>query len=339
MNFRKTLLALSVLGATTGLGLSGCGGSSHDHPAIMDVSVSGTAAKGLVFGGLVNIHPIINGALSDISLGTARTDGTGAFSIDINGYDGSPFVVRTTADTATSMRCDLAGGCGGGVAFGQQLLISDSDFQIDAVVPPVQNPTALVNLSVLTDTASELALSTLSSGASIEAATTAISNANSSVANRFGITGDITTLPVVDLTDPAAVAAASDNILNFNLLSASIVEALIGGDPTLNISTAIQSFATQYTTGGGLADTEGAASTTVTLAEILAQSSAVIDAIQAADTGGLTTNLATLETTIDADQVTAAAGSTTPSQGVPDSEGGGTGSTTGGSGGSGSGSI
>ena len=225
--------------------------------------------------------------------------------------------VSAADDGSTSMRCDLAGGCGGGVDFGGVVTIDDVDFNIDAIVPPVTDSTTQVNLSVLTDTATSSALDALSTGGdtTLEAAITAISNANSSIAERFGIQGDITTLPIVDLTNPAAVAAASNNVLNFNLLSASIVEALIGGNPTLSIAAAVQNFATQFVSDGGLADTEDAASTSVTLAEILAQASAVIDAIQAADTDGLT-NLATLENIIDTNQGLAQNGSTDPDPGT-----------------------
>ena len=45
MNFRKTVLALSVLGA---VGMSGCGGSSHKHPVFTELEgvVSDDANKG-----------------------------------------------------------------------------------------------------------------------------------------------------------------------------------------------------------------------------------------------------------------------------------------------------
>ena len=322
-----------ILSAMTAVSLTqGCSCSDDDDPlpVVIDppagdpLTLSGVAAKGIIFGGIVNIHPVINGALSDTSLVSGLTSGDGSYSVQIPDYDGSPFVVRVTAadDGSTSMRCDLAGGCGGGVGFGGVVTLDDPDFNIDAIVPPVVDPTASVNLSVLTDTATSVALDTLSSntGTSIEDAITAISNANTSIANRFGIQGDITTLPVVDLTNPVAVAAASNNHLQYNLLSASIVEALIGGDNTQSITSAIGSFASQFAGNGGLADTESSAAATVTLAEILAQASAVIDAIQTADTDGLT-NLATLETIIDSNANLASQGSTEVDPGTPSTSG------------------
>lgn len=325
------LAAMAVISLSQGCSCSDSKGSGGqvviDPPVNPDpdpvvVTIGGMAAKGLIYGGVVNVHPIVNGVLSDTSLASSITTDNGSYSVTIPDYVGTPFVVRVTAadDGSTTMRCDLAGGCGGEVAFGGLVQLNDPDFNIDAIVPPVSDPsvTASINLSVLSDTATSVALNTLSRGSDVtlEAAIAAISNANSSIANRFGIQGDLTALPIVDLTNPSAVAAASNNVLNFNLMSASIVEALMGGDGTQSITSAVQSFASQFVTNGGLADTESSAQTTVTLAEILAQASNVIDAIQAADTSGLTTNLATLETIIDTNQNLAQQGSTAPDAGT-----------------------
>lgn len=321
-----------VLAAVAAVSLTqGCSCSSSNKkkdPVVVDppepptqavTTISGAAAKGLILGGIVNIHPIIEGVLSDSIIGTGVT-GTedGDYSIQIDDYDGSPLVVRVTAadDGSTSMICDLAAGCGGSVVFGGTVTIDDADFNLDAIVPPVTDSTASVNLSVLTDTATSLALDALTSGVTVEETITAISNANTSIANRFSIQGDITTLPVVNLADPNAVATASNNVINFNLLSASIVEAMMIGDNTLTIASAVNSFTTQFVDEGGLADTEDSAAASVTLAEILAQASALIDAIQVADTEGLV-DLTTIETIIDANQSLAEQGSTTPDAGTP----------------------
>ena len=328
MNIKKIhILSLYIAASLT---LAACDSTTNSSSTPIAVSspppevinVSGKAAKGLILGGIVNIHPIINGALSDALTTTSSTTSPtdGSYSIDIPDYDGNPFIVRvsTADDGSTSMRCDLAGGCGGGVAFGGTVTLDDPDFNLDAIMPSITDPTTSVNLSVLTDTATSVALDTLASNSDItlEETMAAISNANSSVANRFGLQGDITTLPIVDLTDPFAVAAASNNILTFNLFSASIVEAMIGGDPTLSIAEAVRDFSAQFVNDGGLADTETSTNTSVTLAEILSQASAIIDAIQAADTDGLT-NLATLESIIDTNQSLAENGSTDPDPGTP----------------------
>lgn len=293
--------------------------SSSSSSAPVQVSISGVAAKGLVIGGIVNIHPIVDGVLNtNTTLGSGVTDNTGSYNVNVNSYDGNPVVVRVTTSDTTTMRCDLAGGCGDGFDFGSDVPLNDSSFNLDAVVPPISNPTANVNLSVLTDTATSVALDSLSSNTdtSLSNISQLVRNANQSVANRFSISGDITQLPVVDLTNPSALTNVANDVIQYNLLSSSIVESLVNSDNTLSIAQAVNNFATQYTTNNGLADTETEASTTVTLAEILAQAGSIIDAIQTRDTGSLL-NLNSLASIIDANQSLAQTGSTTPTNGTP----------------------
>lgn len=310
-----------ILSAMTAVSLTqGCSCSDDDdpNPVVIDppvtpdpvvTTINGSAGKGIILGGVVNILPIIDGVLSDNSVASGVTGDDGSYSVGIDDYTGSPFVVRVTSasDGSTSMVCDLAGGCGGDVAFGGRVAIDDATFNLDAVVPPVTGLTSQVNLSVLTDTATDVALATLGNGGgtTLDDVITAVSNANSTVANRFGIQGDITTLPIVDLTNPTAVAAVNDNnVLNYNLFSAAIVEALINDNNSLSIAAAVTSFAAQFAdVDRGLTDNAVSANVT-SLAEILAQAGNVIDAIRETDTTGLT-NLGDLETFIDSSQMLA----------------------------------
>ena len=289
-------------------------------PTPETISVSGKAAKGLVFGGVTNVYPIIDGIVSDTTVESGLTSTTdGSYSLLSENNTGNPLLVRVSAadDGSTTMRCDLASGCGESIEFGDNVSINDPDFTLDAVIVPTEE-TMEVNVSVLTDTAASIALNNLANNpeASLEDSLNIVYNANSSIANRFGIQGDITTLPIVDLTDPSAVSTASNNTLTFNLLSAAIVEAMISGDPTLSITDAVRSFSTQFISNGGLADTESSPDASVTLAEILAHASNVIDAIQTLDTENLT-NLATLQSIIDTNQNLAENGPTEPDPGTP----------------------
>lgn len=285
------------------------------------VAISGVAAKGLVVGGVVNIHPIVNGALdTSISVGSGVTDNTGSYNINVDNYDGNPFVVRVSASDTTTMVCDLAGGCNG-QPFGSNIPLTDTSFNMDAVVPPipVSSPNASVNISVLTDTASKVALNALSSNTdtSLETVTQLVRNANSSVANRFNISGDLTSLPVVDLTSPAALVNVAQDVIEYNLLSAGIVESLVNGGANMSIANAVQSFSNQFVTNGGLADTETTDDVSnVTLAEIFERASSIVNSIQTTDTGG-TLNLGSLTSVIDANLALAQVGSTTPNPGTP----------------------
>jgi len=325
MSIKKLrILSLYIVASLT---LAACDSTTNSStpiavssPTPETITVSGKAAKGLVFGGIVDVHLIVNGIPADTTIESGLTNTTdGNYSLQSENNTGAPFLVRVSAadDGSTTMRCDLANGCGENIEFGDDVIINDPDFTLDAIIVPT-GETMEVNVSVLTDTAATIALENLAnnSGVSIEESLTIVSNANSSLANRFGIQGDITTLPVVDLTDPSAVAAASNNTLIFNLLSSAIVEAMIGGDPTLSITDAVRGFSTQFITNGGLADTESSPDASITLAEILAHASNIIDAIQTSDTNGLT-NLATLESIIDTNQRLAQNGSTIPHPGTP----------------------
>jgi len=325
MSIKKLrILSLYIVASLT---LAACDSTTNSStpiavssPTPETITVSGKAAKGLVFGGVVDVHLIVDGIPADTTIESGLTNTTdGNYSLQSENNTGAPFLVRVSAadDGSTTMRCDLANGCGENIEFGDDVIINDPDFTLDAIIVPT-GETMEVNVSVLTDTAATIALENLAnnSGVSIEESLTIVSNANSSLANRFGIQGDITTLPVVDLTDPSAVAAASNNTLIFNLLSSAIVEAMIGGDPTLSITDAVRGFSTQFITNGGLADTESSPDASITLAEILAHASNIIDAIQTSDTNGLT-NLATLESIIDTNQRLAQNGSTIPHPGTP----------------------
>ncbi len=211
------------------------------------------------------------------------------------------------------MKCDLAGGCGE-TPFGGSVGLTDTTFNLDAIVPSVTAESVSVNLSVLTDAASELALSALSVNSTAADASLIIANSNSSVANRMGIVGSLTELPVIDITNPTEVASVDEDVLEYNLYNAAIVEAVISGNQEATITSAINSFSQQYASGGGIADTEDSESTTVTLAEILQTSSSVITAITQVE-GGNELNLASLTTQLTANAAQALEGSTEPEDG------------------------
>ena len=298
-----------------------CGSSSDDDDDDDDddaktaLTVSGVAAKGLVNGGVVNIHPIINGVLSTSPTQSGQTDENGAYSITINDYDGNPFVVRITTTAETTMRCDLAGGCGDGVDFGADISLDDTDFSLDAVVPTITDPTTNVNLTTLTNVAAGVALSALDSGTATDI-TQAINNANTAVANRFGLTGNVTNLPVVDITNPASLATADQSAIQYNLYNASLVESIMSENNLSSIGTAVNEFTQQWLSQGGIADTAAPGSIGVTLADVLSSANQVISEIENRDTGN-TLNLDQLQNTINQNQQQAQNGSTTPTGGTP----------------------
>ena len=323
----KQALGIAVFSAGL-LTLTACsdGGSSSRNNLVdssddsgTTVSFSGDAAKGIIVNGVVSVYPIVDGSVdTESALGTTTTGATGSYTVELEDYDGSPVTIEITSatDGSTSMKCDLAAGCGNGVAFGDLLTLDD--FSVTAVVTEITDNTTTVSVTPLSTVAAEVALDALASGSETDIAT-AINNANTSVANRFGLTGDITQLAIIDVTDPEAVAAADSAALQFNLYNAAVVQSVLSDDGTISIADAVQSFATQFVTNGGLADTETAGAVGITLADIFNGASSIIDSIQdEIEAAGLTTvDLSGLATDIDALASLTENGSTTPTSGTP----------------------
>ncbi|MDZ7922676.1 MAG: hypothetical protein U5M23_01165 [Marinagarivorans sp.] len=279
-----------ILTAMTAVSLTqGCSCSSDkDDPVVVEppvvpeakIALNGAASKGILMGANVSACTIESLPACATPVATAKTDDKGKYTLSIpKAQEGKPLVVRITpAATGTTMKCDIPDGCGGTIAFGQSYPVAaDSGLQLDAVVASASS-TVDVNVSVLTDLAAKLAVAGIASGADAAAITKAITDSNSQIANLFGVTGDITAMQVIDLTDPAAVKAAVDggksNALMFNSLGAAIAKAVQNDGAGLSIEAAISKFVTAFVAGGL---TQNAASAGVTgLNEILARASAVI---------------------------------------------------------------
>ncbi|SMF47908.1 hypothetical protein SAMN02745866_03090 [Alteromonadaceae bacterium Bs31] len=313
-------------GGSSSGGGSPAGPTSVPSPTSTKVQISGTAAKGIIVGGIVNIHPVSSGAVDfSTTLATTTTDANGAYAIELSGYDGSPIYVNITADNSTTMRCDLAQGCDS-AAFGEDLAISEiagaSDattaFSLAALVPGFSGTTLSSNVSPLTNTAAAFGLAALADNSATSSASmnSIINNANGSVALRFGVLGSLLEIPIIDLTDPAEVAAADDDDLQYNLLATASVAALQANVPDTNIIEALTQFADQYAVNDGLADTEEFDSAAVTLEEILNAAAALVDTLEAEDSSGAL-DLGALQTEFSAKAGQASKGSTSPTSPIP----------------------
>ncbi|WP_431687318.1 beta strand repeat-containing protein [Hahella sp. NBU794] len=284
--FKNNLTPLMLAIALTACG-GGGGGGDDDSGGSTSVTLSGAASKGIIIGGLVRAYPVINGAVDTSNvLGQTTTGSDGTYNLTLSsGYSG-PVVVRITPTTGTLMRCDLSGGCGSGVAFGQDYALTDSGFALNAVVPTGSSNIS-VNITVLTDVATQVALKDITMGGATSASDiqAAVTAANSKVANRFGVAGDLTKIAIVDITNPTAVAAAGQGGVKYNTLSAAIVQAVQGDSPGLSIEQAVAAFAEDFADGGiaDKADTDG---TKTTLQEILASTLDILNAAVAADESG-----------------------------------------------------
>lgn len=291
--------------------------SSSSQP--QTITVNGTVAKGLILNGTVNIHPIVSGIVSETPMATGVTDSEdGSYSVEVNNYFSTPLVVRVQTNDDTQMICDLPSGCGDDIDFGSTYDFHDTNFSLDALSPVISSTSVNINTSSLTHTAASVALSEI--GPNSADVSELIRQANTRVANRFGLTGSVTELPIIDITQPTNLINRTRSQIEYNLINSAVVQSTITNNPALSISQAIDSFATQYSSAGGIADTESTASPTVTLAEILSQANNTITRIQEADTGNVV-DLGNIRSVIQASQQLAESGSTEPTDGEVDETG------------------
>ncbi|MBL4584086.1 MAG: hypothetical protein JKX83_05665 [Pseudomonadales bacterium] len=311
------------------IALTACGGGSSSGTST-STSVSGTASKGIIIGGTVNAYPLVNGVTGAEVLGTAVTDEEGKYSLDLpSDYDGSPIVVIVTpaADGTTLMRCDIPSGCGTGTAFGSDYTLVAGGFSMSAILPEATaGQTVTVNPTPLTDIAAHVALDALAGVIEptefmIEQA---ISDANTATADRFGITGDLNGQPVIDVTDPVAVAAASTDAIIYNSLAAAIVEATQDDDAALNIEEALEKFVEDYVENGGISGNTSTPGTT-SLSEILVAAQEVLVKVSELEGGdeldltAVTTELTTSTSMVDTEEADVV-DSGTPSDTAADAE-------------------
>ncbi len=283
-----------ILTAMTAISLTqGCSCSSDkDDPVVVEppvpeetIALSGAASKGIVAGANVAACLIELGANFDACanpVATATTGADGRYTLQIPAaHQGKPMYVRVTGTPTSTMKCDLPGlvdNCGPGIGFGGTFIYPD--IHLNSLIP-IFGAGQTVNVTTLTGLAYSFAMPSFIgiSSMPIGDISSAFGRFNSQVANRFGLSGDLTSIPVIDLTDSAAVKKALDDglgdALTYNSLGAAIVKAVQADSATaLSIQAAIEKFVAAFV-AGGLSD--NALSTEVTgLNEILTLVNSVI---------------------------------------------------------------
>ena len=280
--FRYGLLFLPLV-----VFLAACGGGGGSAPAAIippppdPVGLSGAAIKGVVADGVVVAHEIdSSGVAVTTALETTTTDQNGDYSLTLpSSFSGGPLLLRLTAnDTGTTtMKCDVAAGCGGAV-FGETFVVP-SNFEMSAVLGDSSaGDEVTANLTALTTLAAKHAASK-SGGLTTEN----IEAASTQAADTFGLTGDINQFTPVDLTDPDDVAAADPDAILNALYSAGILAALLddGRDVADGLNNLAQEFADQD--GNLIVNDTGFDSVVISLLEILEGAQAVIDIIDEGD--------------------------------------------------------
>jgi len=308
------------------LGLSACGGSSSSSsPSVAAAStVSGTASKGIIVGGLVSAYLFdASGNPETTAVATAITDENGDYALQVPAaHNGKPlYIVIDDNDGAAIMKCDIAGGCdndGDGVIdaeFGADLDLAADELTMSAVLPE-SAASVSVNITPLTTVAAEVAkVAILLDPENDFNVQEAISNANSQVAERFGLSGDVTKFEIVDLTDPEEVASTlgsleGDEAVQYAAINAAIISAVQSDAATeVSIDAAIANFAAEYVDNGLTTNSDDAALTDLgdileDAQEVLAEVSDDIEALDG-DFSDATASLDALETTVEEEQTVA----------------------------------
>lgn len=289
MIYLRRIIMISA--AVIGITMQGCSCDDDNDkkynppPQTNNVSVQGTTAKGLLKGFTVSAYTVAaNGAIGNQPVATATTGSNGTYTLAIPADPAQqPLLIRVTpAASGSTMTCDMTVGCGS-VAFGEDIPVAaDSGFTLSALVPGAATTGSTVNITIFTDIAAALTLDDFS-GTDVDALRDAIATANSMVANRFGIVGDLTQIPVIDLTNNAAVTAALNNgnaiYVRYAAINAAIIAAVLSDNPNTSIAAALRAFVDDYVAQGLAGNVSAEADTS--WAEILEYAQAALNIVRA----------------------------------------------------------
>ncbi|MDJ0806162.1 MAG: hypothetical protein QNJ78_04945 [Gammaproteobacteria bacterium] len=218
MQRKKTINTLAVFAITATLGLAGCGGGGggDDDPApTFDGDTLGTVAKGIVIDGPVTAEELDTNGNVLRQVGSATTDASGGYSLDIaDAYAGGVIRLTLASDgTSTQMICDVQPDCAG-VAYGAAMALPAS-FNMTALLPAVQDG---ASVSAQITPFSHMAASRVASGG--EYTSDAVKNAISEINQMVGV--DVLYTSPVDITDPVVVDTSTTEELVYSAFTAGV---------------------------------------------------------------------------------------------------------------------
>ena len=285
---KKSIITLAIIASLTVL--SGCGSSSSTDTGSNSESgttLAGTAAKGIIMQGVVTATELSADAAEIGVVGTAVTDDSGHYTLELNDdYQGGVVRLTITAGDNTTMKCDATSGCGDGNGFGSSIALG-SGFSLDAIIKP-EGENVSVQITPLTHMAAARALiAGANGGLNADAVADAISEVNQ-------ITGvNIMNTEVVDITDPAALVGASAEAKQLALFNSGLADVLVIGEGSLqenliaNLDDLAESFEDgEFTSDDGITipDITDAIATALSaieenseIADLLAESIAIVE--------------------------------------------------------------
>lgn len=228
--------------------ISSCGGGDNSsdenissNPSVSSENIiSGTAVKGIIKNGIVEVYGVSNGQKNSEPLAESKTDNNGSYSLTVKNYTG-PLFVEITADSDTKMVCDILPNCGD-VDFGEEIDL-DSEFEINSVIGKLEkNKPITANVNILTT----LVAAMVESENNIDVEK--ISNANSQVAGIFDMAGDLSSKPIVDITDSASLSEANLDTIKLTSLNSAIASSM---EKEIGISKGLSNLAADFVSNGG----------------------------------------------------------------------------------------
>ena len=276
------------------LTLAACGGGgdsdnaapsqpSNSAPQPSTSTIQGNVVKGVVINGLVSAYSLENGAVGALVASTT-TNQYGQFQIQLTDYQGPLYIEVTPNGSDTTMKCDSASGCGdyigisesdtnsnGIIDFGETFPVP-SDFNLTGAIANAADSSA-TSVTTLTHLATQLALSFPQGLNDIS-----LEVAQSQIENLFAI-NEMESTSNIDLTDPSAVSAASEDQLEYSLLSS----ALIGLSNDVAFVQVLDDLANQFVMNNGQLVTHDSGNSIPSLLDIVEESLATAQLLELND--------------------------------------------------------
>ncbi len=273
---------------------------SDVNSGVANVTLSGTAAKGIISLGNVVAEELTADGAVRVQVGNAITDGNGHYSLTINNaYLGGPIKVTVSADANTRMKCDVLGGCGtridglediinpAAVDFGEWYKPGTLTMTALVAEATEDNATIKVNITPYTDLAANYALavgSTASSNRTLDTGSltsSGVYNANSEISNLLNI--DILRTQPVDITDITAVSGGDPTGVAYAAISAAVLTNEGRGEDSPDINGALGTLTNSFDFNGGtlIADDTGMAmdDSAISLQEIVSGASSILNQV------------------------------------------------------------
>ncbi len=225
------LSRLLIAGSLIIAGLSGCGGGGSSELPAGNTKINGTAAKGIIYPGLVNVYEVnANGQKGRLLAGSVATDINGKYSAALRSYSGA--IVVEASGTYTDE------------ATGRSMTI-DPARPLHAMVESV-NETTDNNKVVAVTPLTEIAWRKASGNGRSTTVPSNMTSANKLVSNLFKVNDVVATEPV--RPDNASMAGASADAQTYTLALATISEmakSASGSTDTEKLESVISRFETE----------------------------------------------------------------------------------------------